>query len=203
VFARPTEAPDPEVPRGQLVKAAARRTAMLAEARDVLAVLPGPGEALHALMTGRYDLLALIMVLLEKWGRCETLRIATLSYNGRNVAELLNQLDAGTIGRLTVLCSLFFRAHNPSQWTQLRDGLVERDSDHRLAAARSHAKVVCLAFPDGRHLVLEGSANLRTNSNQEQFCLIEDAGLHDWHALWIDAMVAKHEGDQSGNGETG
>jgi hypothetical protein len=54
-----------------------------------------------------------------------------------------------------------------------------------------------MAFPDGRRLVLEGSANLRTNSNQEQFCLIRDAGLHDWHARWIDALVAKHEGDES------
>ena len=196
VFARPTEAADPEVPRGKMIKAAARRTAMLAEARDVLSVLPGPGEALHALMTGRYDLLALIMVLLEERGRCETLRIATLSYNARNVAELLNQLDAGTIGRLTLLCSAFFRSHNPELWTALRDGLAKRSGRHRQAAARSHAKVVCMAFKDGGRWVLEGSANLRTNSNKEQFCLILDAGLHDWHARWIDDQVTRYAAEE-------
>ena len=33
------------------------RTAQLAEAADALAVLPGAGETVHALMTGRYDLM--------------------------------------------------------------------------------------------------------------------------------------------------
>jgi len=139
VFARPTEAADPDVPRGKLVRAAARRTAMLAEAADVLRVLPGPGEALHALMTGRYDLTALLVVLFDRLGPCADVRIATLSYNGRNVAELLKQIDAGNIGRLTLLCSLFFREHNPAEWTKLQDGLAERPGGHRQAAARSYA----------------------------------------------------------------
>jgi hypothetical protein len=197
VFARPEEQADPDAPRGHLGKAAARRTAMLAEAADVLAVLPGPGEALHALMTGRYDLMALLVVLLDRLGPCGQLRIATLSYNRRNVAELLRQIDAGAVGRLTLLCSAFFRRHNPECWQALADGLAKRPGAHRLAAARSHAKVVCLALADGTRLVMEGSANLRTNSNQEQFCLVRDAGLHDWHAGWIDALVATHEGDES------
>jgi len=197
VFASSTEQADPDVPRGQLAKAAARRTAMLAEARDVLSVLPGRGEALHALMTGRYDLTALLVVLFDRLGPCADVRIATLSYNGRNVAELLRQIDAGTIGRLTLLCSLFFKGHNPEHWTALQDGLAERPGGHRQAAARSHAKVVCLAFRDGEKLVLEGSANLRTNSNQEQFCLVRDAGLHDWHGRWIDETVTRHATEEA------
>jgi hypothetical protein len=47
----------------------------------------------------------------------------------------------------------------------------------------------------GDKLTLEGSANLRTNSNREQFCLIHDPGLHDWHAAWIDSEVARNEGE--------
>ena len=147
VFAKPTEAPDPDVPRGKMVKAAARRTAMLAEAKDVLSVLPQAGESLHALMTGRYDLLALVVVLLEKFGRCEHMRVATLSYNGRNVAELLNQLDAGTIGRLTVLCSLFFKGNNAACYTTLADGIAARTGGHRLAAARSPRQGGLLGVP--------------------------------------------------------
>ena len=59
-----------------------------------------------------------------------------------------------------------------------------------------HAKVVTVATADGRRYSLVGSANLRTNSNREQFCLTDDAALHDWHAGWIDAMVSQHEGDE-------
>src|SRR5262245_36111301 len=39
-------------PAGLLRRAEARRTAMLHEADAALGVLPGPGEALHALITG-------------------------------------------------------------------------------------------------------------------------------------------------------
>jgi hypothetical protein len=44
-------------------------------------------------------------------------------------------------------------------------------------------------------LSIEGSANLCGNSSgREQFALIHDAGLHDWHAAWIEALITRHEG---------
>lgn len=46
-------------------KADRLRFAMLREASEILAALPGPGEQLHALMTGRYDLMDVVTLLLE------------------------------------------------------------------------------------------------------------------------------------------
>ena len=146
-------------------------------------------------MTGRYDLLLLVTALLEHAGPCEHLRIATLSFHDRNVTELMRQRDAGTVGRLTLLCSTFFRENQPATYERALQELVQVRGG-RLAFARNHAKVIALAWPDGRRMALEGSANLRTNSNQEQFCLVNDAGLHDWHASWIDRMVSRNEGRQ-------
>jgi hypothetical protein len=176
-------------------KAAARRTASLQQADDVLAVLPGPGETLHALMTGRYDLAHLITALVTYLGDVEAVRIATLSYNGRNLAEMVALLDSGVVKTLTLLCSAFFRDHNKELWEETLEDFRERGQ--RAAAARSHAKVVTIATSSGRRFSLEGSANLRTNSNREQFALTLDAAVHDWHAAWIDALVMKHEGEQS------
>jgi hypothetical protein len=174
-------------------KASARRAALLGQAAAALAVLPGPGQTLHALMTGRYDLMHLIAALVTHLGGAEALRIATLSYNGRNLAEMVALLDSGAVQSLTLLCSAFFRDHNHELW----EGTLAdfRGRGQRAAAARSHAKVVTLAAADGRRLSLEGSANLRTNSNREQLCLTDDAALHDWHAAWIDQLVTQHEGD--------
>jgi hypothetical protein len=56
--------------------------------------------------------------------------------------------------------------------------------------------VVTLAFADGLRLVFEGSANLRTNRNTENLCVVNDPGLHDGHAAWIDHKVREHEIDQ-------
>jgi hypothetical protein len=189
-------APAGEVPAPLLRRpAGSRRLAVLREAADVLAVLPGPGEALHALQTGRYDLCDALDVILTRRGPAAHLRIATLSFNGRNVQRMKAWTEGGAAPRLTLLCAAFFRTHYPDLFEEVR-GILR--PPHRLAASRNHCKVVCFDMADGGKLALEGSANLRTNSNREQFALFHDAGLHDWHAAWIDEEVTKHEGDPGG-----
>jgi hypothetical protein len=177
--------------------AAARRTAQLAEAADALTVLPGPGETVHCLMTGRYDLMHLLVCLIDRLGPVDAMRIATLSYNARNLAEMLRLLDTGAVRKLTLLCSKFFAEHNTELWAETLEEF--RDRGQRAAAARSHAKVVSFAFASGRRLTLEGSANLRSNGNREQLLLADGAGLHDWHARWIEEQVTRHEGEESEN----
>lgn len=182
------------LPTAHRSRAGRRRVACLREAAEVLTVLPGPGEALHALMTGRYDLTDLLAVLLERLGPA-ALKVATLSFNQGNTEDILAWLDAGQVTALDLLCSAFFRDHNGELFRSFREELHRRGC--RLAASRNHAKVVTMAFADGSRFALEGSANLRTNSNQEQFALIHEAALHDWHAAWISDRVTQHEGDTS------
>jgi hypothetical protein len=191
--ARPAEdgGPAPLVRR-----AADRRLVRLAKARDALAVLPGPSEAVHALMTGRYDLMHVLVLLAEQLGTLEHLRIATLSYNARNLAEMLNLLDERKVQALTLLCSAFFRDHNKELWVETLDEF--RTRGQQAAAARTHAKVVTLETVAGEKYALEGSANLRSNGNREQLLIAQDAALHDWHADWIDELVTRHAGDAQG-----
>jgi hypothetical protein len=89
--------------------------------------------------------------------------------------------------------------HNKELWAETLEGFRERGQ--RCAAARTHAKVITLDLASGAKLALEGSANLRSNSNREQFALIHDAALHDWHAGWIDALVTQHEPENDPDGE--
>src|SRR5262245_44911744 len=176
------------------VKLAARRAAGIAEAKAVLDHLPGPGESLHALCTSRMDLTDIIGALLDKLGRCDRLAIGTLGYNARNLRTMLRWLDAGQVGSLTLLASIFFRSHNGALWEET---LAEfRQRKQRAACCHSHAKVVSLSFASGGRLAIEGSANLCGNgSGREQFCLVNDAALCDWHARWVLEAVARHEGD--------
>jgi hypothetical protein len=189
------------MPEPLTVRGAARRTAQLAEAKDVLAYLPGEGEYTHALMTGRYDLMHLILAVIETLGAVDTMRVATLAYSARNLAEMLALLDSGRVKTLMLLCSVFFSEHNTALFEQTLEQFRERGQ--RAAAARSHAKVVTFTFADGRRLTLEGSPNLRSNGNREQLLLADGADLHDWHARWIDELVARHEGEQGDDAGTG
>ena len=175
------------------VKLAARRAAGIAEAKAVLDHLPGPGESLHALCTARMDLTDIIGALCDKLGRCDRLVIGTLGYNARNLRTLLSWLDAAKVGSLTLLASLFFRAHNSELW---QETLTEfRKRGQRAACCHSHAKVVSLSFANGKRYAMEGSANLCGNgSGRENVCLVNDPGLCDWHARWVSEAVARHEG---------
>jgi hypothetical protein len=126
---------------------------------------------------------------------CKLLRIATLAFSSRNVHEIAQLADRGAVRAVLLLCSDFFAKHNPALFTEAHVEL--RRINGRLAAPRCHAKVCCLEFEDGAKLVFEGSANLRTNGNIEQFSLINDPALHDWHAAWMDGKLREYESDQS------
>src|SRR5215831_20417087 len=96
----------------------ARRAAGIREAADTLALLPAPGESLHAVMTARLDMTDVLNALLDKLGRCDRALVATLGFNRRNFKAMLGWLDTGKIGSLTLLASIFFRSHNGDLWTE-------------------------------------------------------------------------------------
>jgi hypothetical protein len=144
-------------------------------------------------MTGTFDLCQVVTATVPRLPACRHLRIATLCFSKRNAAELLSLLDARPGLALTVLVSVFFRDHNKALFEALADDL-KAHPHARLAAARSHCKVVCFDVAADDGLVFEGSANLRTNKNREQLAVFRDRALHDWHAGWIDEMVNQHAG---------
>ncbi len=168
-----------------------RRTAGIKRAAEVLEILPSEGETLHAVILGYFDLMNVVLAFLDRVGPCQALRIATLSVSKRNVADLAVLLDTKAVGRLDVLTSEFQRKHDPEILAEALAELSVRRGQ-RVAAARSHCKVITFALADGRRYVLEGSANLRTSRNQEQFALSRDAGLYSFYDGWLNEMVTTH-----------
>jgi hypothetical protein len=184
--------PTPTVPR-HVGKAGGGRTAQLAEAAQAVEVLPAAGEYVLALMTGRFDLAELVAGVIDRLGPVNHLRVATLAFSRRNLDLLTGLLDAGAVRRLSLLCSKFYVRHNGQVYQALRDAF--RDRGQRAAASRSHCKIVCMDFAAGDPLLLEGSPNLRTNSNLEQLVMIRDRAAHDFRAAFIDSEVDAHEGE--------
>src|SRR5262249_5994629 len=131
----------------------------------------------------------LVPLLVNAHGNARHVRLATLSYNGRNLTEMLRLLDGGGCTRLTLLTSTFFRNKNGALYHETCDELRRRGAI--VAAQKTHAKVMALDFGNAK-LSVEGSANLRSNRSIEQVLLARHDGLHDWHAAWIDSLVADH-----------
>jgi hypothetical protein len=187
---------DAGLPTPALVRSKARRALGIAEAAGLLSALPQPGESLHVLCTSRFDLSDVLNHLIERFGTAERVVIATLGYNRRNLLAMLRWLDARAVRSLTLLASIFFRSHNGELWAETQAQFRRRGQ--RAACCHCHAKVSTLAFASGERFSIEGSANLCGNgSGKEQFVLVNDAELCDWHARWITDLVGRHEGDES------
>jgi hypothetical protein len=182
---------DASAPAPLTAKAAARQVAALHRAAEIVGHIPAPGETLHAIMTGQFDLMDLLRVIVAQIGPCNHVRFATLSYSRKNLVAILDMFDSGRIGGMSLLCSTFFREHNKDIWKKT---LAEfRERKQRAAATYSHCKITTFDCADGRKLTMEGSGNLRSASAKEQFTLTHDPVVHDWHAAWIDAEIAKRE----------
>ena len=168
-----------------------RRFACLQAAAEAVHVLPEEGESLHCVMSGYYDLCHLLVVLLQRFGSpCDSMKIATLSMSSRNVQELVALYDAGTVKHLDLLTSDFFRKHDDIIFNELVQEFSSRGC--RVASARSHCKIITMQLEDGRKYVLEGSPNLRTCRNAEQFVLTRDPLLHQHYDQWLSGMVSKY-----------
>jgi hypothetical protein len=193
----------PATPPPRKSRAVARYHRAARTASALLPELPKSGEAVHALMTGTYDLCQVVTSVVGRLPACRHLRIATLCYNRRNAAELLGLLETRPALNLTLLVSSFFRSHNKELHEWFADELRAHPAA-RVAAARGHCKVVCFDLGADDGLVFEGSANLRTNGNREHLTAVRDRPPHDWHAAWIDDLVrADGEVHQGRSGQAG
>lgn len=189
-FGKPADQPAPEKLTSAKVRAAARHRHEAQLAAEVLPDLPAEGEAVHCLMSGRFDLSAVLAATARRWP-VERLTVATLSANKKSLRDLLNELDAGTVGTLAVLTSGFFARHNKELFLAFRDEIRDDYPGSALAFGRSHCKVAVFAFRDGTcPLVMEGSANLRSNDSLEQLACIRDRDLAAFHRTWIDRLLA-------------
>jgi hypothetical protein len=127
-------------------------------------------------LTGFFDFaLVLTCVLRSCPVPCGHARIATLSFGPKNTQEIARWLDERLVRRVTLLCADFMAKASPEVYQGAVKELVEQRGQV-VGSARCHAKVVTLAFADGLRLVFEGSANLRTNRNMENLCVVNDRG---------------------------
>lgn len=104
----------------------------------------------------------------------DELTISTLSFGVENVDSLLNLIGGGYVGRLRILSSVYFYA-NERKKGGIVDYLFNAMPKDRLqcAFADVHTKMVTFKTEDEKHIVMTGSANLRSSGCIEQFA-IED-----------------------------
>ncbi len=161
----------------------------VANAARHLGCLPKAGESLHLVCKGNFAAWDFVPAVLRiaAPATIRRLDIVTLGFSKKNVQELAGLMDARTVRETWFLFSCYFRSSSKSESEFLFEQMRTRAA--KVAAVRSHAKLLLLELTDGRHVVIETSANLRSCRNIEQFTICDDRELLLFHRGWISSVA--------------
>ena len=160
------------------------------DARDAIQRLPGPQQAIHLAISGKFALFDVIPATLDLAGGATiaSVHIATLGFSKSNVSRMTELFDAGKLLKITLLCSHYFSGTSPEIHAFAAEEIGKRNQS--FLSIRSHAKLLMMRLSDGRTITVESSANLRSCKNIEQMTLCGDPGLYAFHTKWIDSLKA-------------
>lgn len=151
------------------------------------------GEHINAIVSGNFiagDFLE--AYLFENDLMAEEILIATLSMSRENVDSLKNIQDYRLIGKLGLIVSDFFFSHERKSGiediiTQLSPGAFT------LAVAGVHTKIALIKTTCGQHIVVGGSANLRSSLNVEQITIDNCPILYAFHREWMATILNNYQ----------
>jgi hypothetical protein len=171
-----------------------KRQLAVANAAKTLDALPAEAESVHIIMRGSFNAWDFVpaVTTLAKPSTVTRLTISTLGFAKGNTEELCTMLDSGAIGAVEFLCSVYFKSVDADVFDHLHAELTRRRQ--RVAAVRTHAKVLGFELSDGRGIVIESSANLRSCRNAEVCCITSDPNLLTFHREWITYLLDRAGG---------
>jgi hypothetical protein len=155
-----------------------------------ITALPAAGETWHVIAKGNWPAWALVPRMLELAAPATInwLGIATLGFSKANVDELSGMLDSRAVQTVDLIYSCYFRSNEQTLVGYLTAEMQRRGQ--RIKAIRNHAKIIAAELSDGRAIVVESSANLRSCRNVENFCITNDAGLLAFHRQWMSTILS-------------
>ena len=123
----------------------------------------------------------------------ERLVLSTLSMSQNNIDSLKTLMLKGYINQLDIVISRYF--YGLEKWKLIPYLYKELDFDNRfqLAVASVHTKVVLAKTLGSKHLVITGSANLRSSMNIETFTIEDDKETYDFHLDYHDKIMDKYK----------
>jgi hypothetical protein len=122
----------------------------------------------------------------------EEIIIATLSVSKDNIDSLKLLQDAGKVDKLGMIVSDYFFSHERKNGIEyIIDELS--NGNFYLAAAGIHTKITLIKTECGQHIVIGGSANLRSSRNVEQLTIDNSKVLYDFNREWMGKLLNDYQ----------
>lgn len=150
---------------------------------------PQPGESIHAVSNGKYDFATWIPQIIDWMEAADSLWCSTWTLSRPNADDIFTLHDEGKItkGQLHFLTGLYFKRRDTATYNYLLDGLLQRGG--RYKAFENHCKVLLLANARKKMFItVEGSANLNANPRFEQYVIVNDRDLWEFHRGWMEEV---------------
>lgn len=125
--------------------------------------------------------------------KCLNVTISTLSMDQNNVDSLHNLITGEFIEELDLIISDYFYAHERGSLIPYIYKNLDIDNKFQLAVAGIHTKICLIKTLGGKHIVIHGSANLRSSSNIEQFVIEENKEFYDFMLDYHKLVVKEYK----------
>jgi hypothetical protein len=153
------------------------------------------GDCIFALCSGNFISGDFIEAYLTKHNLfAESLIVATLSLSKNNIDSFKNLQIGGYVGNLAIIVSDYFFCHERKNVTEYI--IEELANDHfYFAAAAIHTKIALIKTECGKHIVIHGSANLRSSRNIEQMIVENNKTVYDFNEVWMKDILKNYAVD--------
>lgn len=119
--------------------------------------------------------------------------LSTLSMSQNNIDSLKTLLLKGYINKLDIVISTFFFGMERKLLIPYLYKELDIDNRVQIAVAAVHTKVMLAKTLGEKHLVLNGSANLRSSMNIETFTIEDNKDTYDFHLDYHDRLIDKYK----------
>jgi hypothetical protein len=151
------------------------------------------GEHINAIVSGNFIAGDLIEAyLFDNDLVAEEILISTLSMSRENVDSLKNIQDFKLNGVMGLVISDFYFSHERK--SGIEDIANELgNGQFALAVAGIHTKITLIKTVCGQHIIIGGSANLRSSMNIEQITIDNCPVLYAFHREWIAGILNQYQ----------
>ena len=117
--------------------------------------------------------------------------IANYSISQENIDSFINIFETDRVERIGLIVSDYFFSHE-------RKNLIEycvtelADWNFYIAAAGIHTKITLIKTVCGQHIVIGGSANLRSSRSVEQLTIDNSKVLYDFNREWMSKLLNEY-----------
>lgn len=149
------------------------------------------GDTVCALLSGNFifgDFFEAFAVVNDIY--IDGLQISTLSLGQDNIDSFKNLLDGDYLGKLDLIVSDYFWAHNRHNAPYIYKNL-DVDDKFQLAVAGTHTKVALMRIGD-KKVIISGSANLRSSNCIEEITIQTNDDLYDFHHEWQSTILNEY-----------